>query len=181
MPEREDRRPGRRSRAVTASERVYGGLLFLYPEEFREEYAPEMARLFGELCEDELRRGGPGALVIFWVGKLFELLRSARAERANKLPEAEVKPLHAAIYGLHGMVVCPGLGQFYNGQYIKGAAFIAGFFSVLVALLGFGRLFYGPEAMFELALPVLIATWAWSVLDAYLSARRIEALQRANR
>lgn len=44
-----------------------------------------------------------------------------------------------------------------------------------------GRLFYTLETLFEVTRPVLISIWAWLVLDAYLSARRIEALQRANR
>lgn len=38
------------SRILSISERVYGALLVAYPKEFRNEYGPQMAQVFEDLC-----------------------------------------------------------------------------------------------------------------------------------
>lgn len=72
--------------------------------------------------------------------------------------------------------VFPGLGQLYNRQPIKGAAFlvVAVVLSWLLGrvmpsdLSGLGQ----PGANLIIALCVLLAVWLWSVIDAWRAAGR---------
>lgn len=72
--------------------------------------------------------------------------------------------------------IFPGLGQFYNGEHIKGVGFlIAGVvLSWLLAraspadVLALVR----PEANVVVLLCVLLALWLWSVIDAWRVAGR---------
>jgi hypothetical protein len=72
--------------------------------------------------------------------------------------------------------VFPGLGQFYNRQLGKGAAFLAAGV-VLTWLLGRAvptdsLLLIQPEARLILPLCILLIVWLWSLLDAWRVAGR---------
>jgi hypothetical protein len=73
-------------------------------------------------------------------------------------------------------VVFPGLGQFYNRQPGKGAAFLA---AGIVLTWFFGRAIPAdpltllqPEARLIVPLCVLLLVWLWSVIDAWRVAER---------
>ena len=79
--------------------------------------------------------------------------------------------------------IYPGLGQFYNREPVKGAAFVAGS-TVLSWLfmrglppdlltldrLAGGTLTLGPEVLGILVL--LLVVWIWSLVDAWRAAAR---------
>jgi len=71
--------------------------------------------------------------------------------------------------------VFPGLGQFYNRQLGKGAAFLAAGV-VLTWLLGRAvpteLLLIQPEARLIVPLCVLLLVWLWSIIDAWRVAGR---------
>ena len=78
-------RPRGHERAVGTSERAYRSLLRAYPRELRDEYGDEMARLFRDLCREELdNRGGLG-LAALWARTLPESLYTALKERSTML------------------------------------------------------------------------------------------------
>lgn len=62
-----------------------------------------------------------------------------------------------------------GLGQFYNGETVKGLLFFAGILAALFVL---------PLLTAISPLFVIVPVWAAAVLDAYLSARKINHLQK---
>jgi hypothetical protein len=64
-------------------ERLYEGLLRLYPRPFRQRYGAEMVQLFGDQLRDA--RGGqrPGAIAMTWFRALGDLIGNAVAERAR--------------------------------------------------------------------------------------------------
>jgi len=71
--------------------------------------------------------------------------------------------------------VFPGLGQFYNRQLGKGAAFLAAGV-VLTWLLGRAvpteLLLIQPEARLIVPLCILLIVWLWSIIDAWRVAGR---------
>ena len=85
MPPPREPRPGRHERAVVASERAYRFLLRAYPRGLRDGYGEEMARLFRDLCREELEVGGGLGLAALWVRTLPELLYTALKERSTVL------------------------------------------------------------------------------------------------
>ncbi len=75
------------------------------------------------------------------------------------------KPWIAAVLSAAGI----GLGQFYNGETVKGVLFLAGFFGALVVL----PLFAPINPVF-----VMAVVWAAAIADAWLSAGNINQLQK---
>ena len=71
--------------------------------------------------------------------------------------------------------VFPGLGQFYNRQLGKGAAFLAAGV-VLTWLLGRAvpteLLLIQPDARLIVPLCILLIVWLWSIIDAWRVAGR---------
>jgi hypothetical protein len=70
---------------VGTSERAYRSLLRAYPRELRDEYGDEMARLFRDLCREELEDGGGLGLAALWARTLPESLYTALKERSTML------------------------------------------------------------------------------------------------
>jgi TM2 domain-containing membrane protein YozV len=65
--------------------------------------------------------------------------------------------------GLAAMLsLFPGLGQFYNGQIIKGAAMMA-----LIWLVGM------PLTLFGVGFMIIGVVWLWSIVDAYHTAEKL--------
>jgi hypothetical protein len=70
---------------VGISERAYRSFLRAYPRGLREEYGEEMARLFRDLCREELEEGGGLGLAALWARTLPESLYTALKERSTML------------------------------------------------------------------------------------------------
>jgi hypothetical protein len=68
---------------MSRSERVYRVLLLAYPREFRRDCGTEMVQAFGDLCREEMRRGGALGLVRVWARTLPDLVATAFAERSR--------------------------------------------------------------------------------------------------
>jgi len=85
-------RPRGHERAVGTSERAYRSLLRAYPRELRDEYGDEMARLFRDLCREELEDGGLG-LAALWARTLPESLYTALKERSTMLNRNPYRPV----------------------------------------------------------------------------------------
>ena len=72
---------------MSRSERVYRVLLLAYPREFRRDCGTEMVQVFGDLCREEMRRGGALGLVRVWARTLLDLVATAFAERSSGMRE----------------------------------------------------------------------------------------------
>jgi len=87
---------------VGTSERAYRSLLRAYPRELRDGYGDEMARLFRDLCREELEDGGGLGLAALWARTLPELLYTALKERSTMLARnayrAAARPVLAAAF-----------------------------------------------------------------------------------
>lgn len=160
-------------KAVSLSLRLYRALLVAYPREFREQYASEMVRYFGEMCEDAAGRGGLAALVVTWLRTFYELAVSARLERAMTIPQKEIRP-HDAVTA--AVLLFPGAGQAYNNQWVKSILHLLLIPVSLVSLALLVPAFPGSEWY---ALLVAAVIWAYSALEAWITARRMKALQRS--
>jgi len=86
-------RPRGHERAVGTSERAYRSLLRAYPRELRDEYGDEMARLFRDLCREELEDGGGLGLAALWARTLPESLYTALKERSTMLNRNPYRPV----------------------------------------------------------------------------------------
>jgi hypothetical protein len=69
---------------VGGSERLYAGLLWLYPGEFRRRYADEMVRLFADQLRDARATGRPGVTAATWLRSLIDLVANAIGEHLRK-------------------------------------------------------------------------------------------------
>jgi len=66
------------------SQRVYSGLMQLYPAAFRERYREEMVRLFADQLRDARAGHGSGGVVTTWLRTLADLAWSALGEHLRK-------------------------------------------------------------------------------------------------
>ena len=66
------------------SERVYAGLMQLYPAAFRERYREEMVRLFADQLRDARAGRGSGGVVTTWLRTLADLASSSIGEHLRK-------------------------------------------------------------------------------------------------
>lgn len=71
-------------RRPTASDRVYGGLLRVYPRDFRVRYGDEMVVLFGDQLRDARSAGTNRAVAATWLRTLIDLARSAVGEHLRR-------------------------------------------------------------------------------------------------
>ena len=84
---------GGRDRGVWASERVYGALIRLYPEEVRRRYAEEMIGYFGDLCREEWHSSGANGMVLLWARTLPDLVFSVLKERGTTFLRSAYLPV----------------------------------------------------------------------------------------
>lgn len=69
-------------RLVSGSARLYGTLVSLYPDDYKEEYAREMRLSFGDLLREEHGRRGVRGVTLAWMNELPVLLAGAISERS---------------------------------------------------------------------------------------------------
>jgi hypothetical protein len=72
-------------RSVAFADHVYRWLLVLYPRRFRCQFGAEMAQAFRDVCREAYRRRGALAVLWLWPRTLGDLVRSAAAERFEKV------------------------------------------------------------------------------------------------
>jgi predicted permease len=77
--------PGQIERLASLLGRFYGGALYLYPSEFRNEFGTEMVRFFHEDCHRTARRGGIVALLLLGLRTAIDVARSAPAAHIDVL------------------------------------------------------------------------------------------------
>lgn len=70
------------------SERVYGALLRLYPEEIRRDYGPDMRDLFRDHLREARRRGGTRGVLALWLRTLPDLLFTGIHEHETDMLQA---------------------------------------------------------------------------------------------
>lgn len=71
-----------------------------------------------------------------------------------------------------GSFLIPGLGQVYNGEYLKGALFFGGFIASYALVMAGAS---GEPELAAIGGLVLSGVWLWNVIDAPLSSKRINA------
>jgi len=69
---------------LNGSERLYAGLLWLYPGEFRRRYADEMVRLFGDQLRDARANRRSGGTAGTWFRSFVDLVANAIGEHLRK-------------------------------------------------------------------------------------------------
>lgn len=100
---------------VAASVRLYRMLLAAYPARFRCAFGAEMAQAFRDVCREEYHRRGAFAVLRLWPRTLGDLVRSAAAERFDKLRRPRRGRLrqwrrlrsHAVLYGAYTTASAP--------------------------------------------------------------------------
>lgn len=112
-------------RAVDASVKAYGRMLWLYPQHFREEFADEMHTLFWDMCHDERLRSRTWPVRV-WKKALPDLMVGAAAERSKMVGKA----LRSgggllglkALMSLNGILLAvAGLALFANALWVLGS------------------------------------------------------------
>jgi hypothetical protein len=122
-----------RPHRVDWSVRLYSALIKAYPAAFRNQYADEMTRVFGELLADARRQRGTIGLVTTWFRVLGDLLWSAPREhvrawknldggtavnikslltREVSSDEADCRLGQVVTYGVSLLVLVLGIGKF---------------------------------------------------------------------
>lgn len=76
--------PGFEAPRQSRSERVYAGLLRVYPRAFRTRYEDEMVVLFGDQLRDARAANGAGGALSTWFRTLLDLASSAIGEHLRK-------------------------------------------------------------------------------------------------
>jgi hypothetical protein len=69
---------------LLVSERLYGALLYLYPQKFRAAYSQQLRLTFRDACRVAYHRNGMGGLLALWLPTLLDLFKSALEERARQ-------------------------------------------------------------------------------------------------
>lgn len=72
---------------LSASERVYALLLFLYPRAYRREYGPPMMQAYRDLCRNAVRQRGTPSLGALWLRLLADLLTTVIGQHFDALRE----------------------------------------------------------------------------------------------
>lgn len=67
-----------------ASQRVYAGLLRLYPRAFRTRYGDEMVQLFGDQLREARRASGASGAAVTWIRTLLDTATSAVGEHLRR-------------------------------------------------------------------------------------------------
>ncbi|HEV2094221.1 MAG TPA: hypothetical protein VGR18_13750 [Rubrobacter sp.] len=94
------------------SERAYRSLLLrAYPRELRDEYGEEMARLFRDLCREELEDGGGLGLAALWARTLSESLYTALKERSTVLARNAYRSVVGVALATALILLLPFLAQ----------------------------------------------------------------------
>jgi hypothetical protein len=74
---------------MSRSERIYRVLLKVCPEDFRREYGVRMEQVFGDLNREVRELGGRRAIALMWALTIYDLARSAVAQRITPRADHE--------------------------------------------------------------------------------------------
>ena len=70
----------KRSKLIACSETIYRAFLRLYPQPHRRDYAPLMAQLFRDQCEDAWQEGRSFGIIKFWLRVLPDIGKTSILE-----------------------------------------------------------------------------------------------------
>ena len=104
---------------MSPSERVYRVLLKLYPEEFRREYGPQMEHVLGGLYREAHERGGRRGIALLWALTIFDLTRTAVAQRIRRRAEHEEVAMYDRRLALVGCVLLLAPLYFVSASLLK--------------------------------------------------------------
>ncbi len=77
------------SSVLSASEKLYRLMLFVYPPAYRREYGPLMIQACRDLCRNTYRQRKAVGLVSLWVRLLVDLVTSAARQHLDALPKGD--------------------------------------------------------------------------------------------
>jgi len=99
------------------SRRLYGGLLMLYPREFRDEFGPPMMQLFSDQSRAARQSGGAKGLAVLWIRTLADFAVSVLREHVARGTGGLMEAVPGAPLPWKGvaLVMIPGL-VFFVGQ-----------------------------------------------------------------
>jgi hypothetical protein len=89
---------------------------------------------------------------------------AAAAEPAIARPKKRKRPLLASFLSF----LAPGIGQYYNDQWIKALVLLVAYF-----IIGAIAVFLMLQTTGIFLIPVLLLIWLFSIVDAFLVARKI--------
>ena len=133
---------------IVISERLYRLLLFMYPADYRREYAPHMAQLFRDMCRDAYAQEGIPGMVMWWAATFFDLLVTAFEERrkAKVLLNMSLLKRFAGIFLIGGGIsfmlasysqLQPGSHYPFTGIYsLSSQFFVPGYLLILLGVVG---------------------------------------------
>jgi len=110
--------------------------------------------------------GTPGPLAYGAFGQ------EGSAQTEQTAPEKKPEKKKSVFFAFLISVFIPTSGQFYNGQYAKGALGAAVFVSGLV-IYSMGAKDYDKATLGDPGLVLVAGTWIWSIIDAPISAYNI--------
>jgi hypothetical protein len=164
------------------SERVYAGLLHLYPSAFRANYRDEMVVLFGDQLRDARTRRGTRGVVAIWIRTLGDLARSAvgehlRRDRTMAQSLASFEPTRSmrllGLVGVAGGVVLLwafiSLNPFgdQSVNFVRLSLFWLGGMAIALAL--YGRLAAASPRLAALTTAAVLVSGVWNALWAGLA------------
>lgn len=150
------------------SYRIYGLLLFAYPQEFRRRFGNEMLQVFRDCCRDEARRR---TLAGFWLRTLLDLILTAVKERTDRSGREGVLMNRrrdlTAVLGCAGIIVIASLLLSYGRRNEVSSILTFGY--ILDALVFTGVV--GNLVVFLLVKttklnPLRTALWTFAVVHA---------------
>ena len=165
----------------SVSQRVYAGLLRLYPSEFRAHYRDEMLVLFGDQIRDARGRGTVGVAAT-WIRTLGDLARSAvgehlRRDRTMAQALTSFEPTRSmrllGLVGVAGGVVLLwafiSLNPFGDRSvnFVRLSLFWLG--GVAIALALYGRLAAASPRLAAFATAAVLVIGVWNLLWAVLA------------
>jgi hypothetical protein len=77
---------------LSASERLYRLLLFVYPPAYRRAYGPPMIQAYRDLCRNSVRQRGMVGLGSLWLRLLADLFTSSIGQHLDVLREGWIRP-----------------------------------------------------------------------------------------
>ncbi len=104
---------------LSASERVYRLLLFVYPPAYRREYGPPMIQAYRDLCRNAYRQRGMVGLVSLWLRLLADLFTSSIGQHLEAVREGcimtEKEHVETTVAATLALSVVGWLGLYLQG------------------------------------------------------------------
>lgn len=148
------------SLVLSASERSYRLLLFVYPPAYRREYGPLMAQAYRDLCRESYRQRGIVGLISLWFRLLADLATSAFRQHLDALQAGGsimTKKEHflAIVAATVPLVLWLVLGvvnpRFVSRMFVNSSAQPWGWIMIAAVFILMGLAYFSQRKAFELA------------------------------